>query len=69
MGRIAFGIFLVGLSLITDAYNQVLDFWRMGYADKKLREKVWDAIVTFSTGFLIVGGIVYFVYLIFSITD
>ena len=69
MGRIVFGIVLTGLWLIHDAYTQVVDFMKGGYTDKVLRDKVWDAVLTFTIGFFTVVGVVYLVIWIIRVID
>lgn len=62
MGRILLGILLIGLGFLYDAITQVVDFCKGGYLDKLLWEKVWDSIVTFTFGFFIVIGVIYFIF-------
>ena len=64
MGRIVLGLVLTGLFLIQDAYTQVVDFCKGGYSDKDLCDKIWDAIITFTVGFLTVAGVIYLVVII-----
>ena len=69
MGRIVIGLVLTGLFLIQDAYTQVVDFCKGGYSDTDLSGKVWDAIISFTIGFFLVLGVIYFVIWIIQIID
>ncbi len=60
MDKILGGIFALGVSFLYDTIIQVVDFYRGGYLDKLLWQKVWDAIISFTLGFLIVVGMIYF---------
>ena len=55
MGRIIFGGILLGLGLIYDACTTAWGFSKGAYVDKVLKDKVWDAIVSLSTGMVMVG--------------
>ena len=60
--RILTGIFIIGVGLLIDAFNQVVNFYRSGYTDKYLREQVIEALVTFTVGFLLVAGLLLFFF-------
>jgi len=62
--NILYGIFALGVSFLYDAFIQVVDFCRGGYLDKLLWQKVWDAIISFTLGYLIVAGMIYFLIML-----
>ncbi len=52
------------MSFLYDSVLQVVDFCTGGYLDKLLWHKVWDAIISFTLGFYIVAGIIYFFFIL-----
>jgi hypothetical protein len=54
-------IFIIGVGLLLDTFRQVVNYYRTGYSDKYLHELVIDAIITFTTGYIIVAGLVLYV--------
>ena len=52
------------MSFLYDAFIQTVGFCRGGYLDKLLWQKVWDAIISFTLGYLIVAGMIYFLIML-----